>query len=81
MIMNQLLTVKQVMAEYNLSRYVIYQSIKIDPSFPVINIGPKKNYRINRVRLEEWLYRRDKSREIAPFAIPTGDQLLKDIGK
>ncbi len=79
--MNQLLTVKQVMAQYNISRYVIYESIKNDPSFPVINLGPKKNYRINKVRLEEWLYRRDKSNEIAPFSIPTGDDLLKGIGK
>lgn len=79
--MNQLLTVKEVMNQYNLSRNVIYESIKRDPSFPVINLRPKKNYRINKVRLEEWLYRRDKSSEIAPFSIPTGDDLLKGIGK
>ena len=79
--MYQLLTVKELMAQYNLSRYVIYEAIKSDPSFPVINLGPKKNYRINKIKFEEWLFRRSKSSEIMPFSIPSGDDLLKDIGK
>lgn len=43
------------MEKYNLSRYMIYNTIKTDESFPVVDLGPKKNYRIDLNGFEMWL--------------------------
>jgi hypothetical protein len=67
------------MKAYNLTRYMIYQTIKNDPSFPALDIGPKKNYRIDLYKFEEWLARRSAITG-NNNDVPTGKDLLKECG-
>lgn len=71
----KLMTIKFIMEKYNLSRYMIYHTIKHDPSFPVRNIGPRKNYRIDLSLFEEWLCRRAATTSYGD-EVPTSKELL-----
>jgi hypothetical protein len=74
----KLLPVSTIIRDYGLSRYMIYNTIKNDPSFPALNVGPKKNFRIDPNRFVEWLSRRTAT--ATSSAIPTGSDLLKEMG-
>ncbi len=76
----QLLSVKEASHIFKMSTYAIYSLIKTDPTFPCLNIGPKKNYRIPSDLLKSWLEQRFKERQYAGLNVPTADQLLK-IGR
>ena len=76
----QFLRVKKVISDYPFSKFAIYELIRTDPTFPVINIGPKKNYRILPQLLEQWLKVRMEGRLYYEFKVPTADQLYK-IGR
>lgn len=74
----KLITVKEAIQKFNLTKHSIYEAIKNDKSFPVINIGPKKNYRLILSELGKWIT--DKSNTAKEFkAIPTGSDLLKGL--
>jgi excisionase family DNA binding protein len=76
----KLLSVNEVSRSYNLSKYTIYCLIKSDPTFPAVNIGPKKNYRIQADLFKTWLEQRLKERQYYDFKVPTADQLYR-IGR
>ena len=77
---NSLLSIKEVMTEFKLTRYTVYTLIKTDPSFPCLKVGPRKNYRIPSHLLSMWLEQRFKERHYYEFKVPTADQLFK-IGR
>ena len=77
--MFNLITVAQAMNRYQLTKHVIYEAIKHDPTFPAINLGPKKNYRIDENDLVLWLKRKRHAPTDAPLHVPTGDDLLKEL--
>ncbi len=76
----KLLSVNQVSRHYSLSKYTIYNLIKSDPTFPAVNIGPRKNYRIQSDLFKIWLDQRLKERHYYDFKVPTADQLFR-IGR
>lgn len=76
--MDDLCTVAQIIKDFKVSRYVVYTAIKTDPTFPVLNLGPKKNFRIDPFMFRRWLARKRPS--IEDKQIPTGEELLEDIG-
>jgi predicted DNA-binding transcriptional regulator AlpA len=67
----KLITVKEAIAKYDLSKFAIYEHIKTDPSFPAINIGPYKNYRLNEALLKAWI---DQRLHFKP-----NDSFIKDV--
>lgn len=72
----KLLSVDEVSKAYKLSRYTIYTLIKSDPTFPCLNIGPKKNYRIPSDLLKTWFEQRLKERHYYGFNMPSAEQLF-----
>ena len=54
-----LMKINQFCLEFGFTKYAVYELIKTDPRFPVINIGPKKNYRIIESKIDEWLKGKD----------------------
>src|SRR5689334_8878652 len=72
-----LLSIREVKETYNLSYYTLYGLIKTDPSFPCLNIGPKKNYRIQRDLFAQWLKDKFNQRQQKSFEIPTTEELLQ----
>lgn len=71
-----LISVKNAITKFGLSKYVIYSSIKIDPTFPAINIGPKKNYKIYEDELKVWLLRKKEIHSLQ-INIPTTQEIIK----
>ncbi len=74
----KLVTINYIIEKYGLSSYMIYYSIKHDSSFPVTNIGPKKNYRIDEDKFEEWFNRKTYTTAYGN-EVPTGDDLFKEF--
>ncbi len=70
-----LLSVREITRVYRLTKYTIYTLIKTDPTFPCINIGPRKNYRIPSDRFNAWLEQKLKERHYSGFNIPTPGEL------
>jgi predicted DNA-binding transcriptional regulator AlpA len=56
------LTVKETAQMMRVSDWSIYNMIKSDPKFPALNIGVKKKFVVDRVRLNEWLKNRSNER-------------------
>ena len=77
---SKLLPVAELCREHKISKYTIYTLIKTDPTFPAINIGPKKNYRIQMDLFRSWLEQRLKERHYFDFKVPTADKLYR-IGR
>lgn len=75
-----LMTIKQAANIFGLSQWCLYQAIKLDPSFPVVNVGPVKNYRIPEGRLRYWLQKRPTQVAKKGVFIPTGSDLLEEVG-
>lgn len=75
-----LMLIAEICREHNISKYSVYTLIKNDPTFPCVNIGPKKNYRIPSDQFKTWLEQRIKERHYYDFKVPTGDQLF-NIGR
>lgn len=76
----ELLSVNEVSRIYKLSKDTLYTLIKTDPTFPCLNIGPRKNYRIPADQFKAWLDQRIKERHYFNFKVPTADQLFR-IGR
>lgn len=76
---SQLKKVKEIKEAYHFSYHTLYGLIKSDPTFPCLNIGPKKNYRIQRDLFVQWLKERCKDRQSGSFQIPTAEELLKSV--
>lgn len=74
---NQLYTIKETANRYNLSLWSLYQNIRSNPEFPVVNIGPHKNYRIDRREFEIWLEERTYNGGKGKFYIPTIEELVR----
>lgn len=72
----ELLPISQIVQQCNLSKYAIYELIRSDPTFPAINIGPKKNYRIQPTLLEEWFKQKSRDERNFRFNIPSTSELL-----
>ena len=73
------LTVKQVMRKYNMTKWAKYENIRHNDNFPVVNLGPRKNYRIPEGEFRYWLMRR-KNQPKSKNAIPTGQDILEELG-
>lgn len=56
------LTVKEAAQMMRVSDWTIYNMIKSDPKFPALNIGVKKKFVVDRVRLADWLKNRSNER-------------------
>ena len=76
----KLMSVKNAAQIFGMSEWAIYQAIKNDPAFPVVNIGPIKNYRIPEGRLRYWLQKRPTQVARKGVFIPTGQDLLEELG-
>ena len=74
----KLLSVSSIIENYGLTKYIVYQTIKIDPSFPALNLGPKKKFMIDVERFTEWLSRRTAF-TTNNTGVPTGSDLLKEL--
>jgi hypothetical protein len=76
----RLLTVSEAINKYQLTQWAVYENIKTEPTFPVINLGPRKNYRLYEGGLKNWLNRHPaKKRRDATF-VPTADDILEELG-
>lgn len=71
-----LLPISQIIQLYHLSKYTVYELIKNDPTFPAVNIGPKKNYLIQPALLEEWIKQKSRDEKNFRFSIPSTSELL-----
>ncbi len=49
------MTIKELSRAFNVSNWTIYKAIKRDQTFPILNVGPKKNYRILPSDFRSWL--------------------------
>ena len=76
--LSNLMPIKYIINKYKLSSYMIYESIKNDPSFPAINLGPTKNYRIDESLLNEWIRKRSINTGMKN-EIPTAQELLQGV--
>ncbi len=76
----KLMSAAAVSTAYNLSKYTIYGLIKSDPTFPCLNIGPKKNYRIPLDLLNAWIQQRFREKQYQEMSLPSASQLLS-IGR
>lgn len=72
-----LMTVKEVAEAYDISVWAIYQNIRRYPEFPVVNVGPKKSYRIRRDDFEDWLGQRTYNSGRGKLLIPMLDDVLE----
>lgn len=68
------LTVNEISKKYRTSKSTIYQLIKTDPSFPVVNAGFCKKYLVEETRYLSWL----KGRQLTPYIKP-GEKLLRSF--
>ena len=76
----QLLTVKEAATKYGLSYWMIYNNIAHEPTFPAINLGPKRNYRIYEGGHKDLLTRRPASAKTKNRFVPSADDILEDLG-
>lgn len=67
------ITIPEASKKYKFTHYFFYESIKKNPNFPFVNLGPYKNYRISTEHFEEYL--KEKMKNITQ--IPTYQELLK----
>ena len=51
----RMMTIKELTRAFNVSTWTVYKAIKNDRTFPIINVGPKKNYRILPSDFRNWL--------------------------
>ncbi len=72
-----LLSVREVIQAFGLSRYTVYTLIRTDPSFPCVNVGPRKNYRIQKNLLIDWFALRLEQRKNLSFQIPSFHELMQ----
>jgi hypothetical protein len=73
------LKVLEIAKLFGISPSCIYESIRIDPTFPYINLGPRKNYRINPDHFEKWLHKQSRYKSPLKLSIPTALELLKEV--
>ena len=77
----KLLRVKEAATKYDLSFWMIYSNIANEPTFPAINLGPKRNYRIFEGRLKDWLTRRPAKAKTKNRVVPSADDILEDMAR
>ena len=75
------ISVKALVARYDISKSTVYEHIKTDPSFPVENVGVKKKFMIDPIKFEKWLTDRTNRERHQALKIPTADQLLERFKK
>lgn len=75
----KLLTVSETTNRYDLSLWSIYNNIHTDPTYPVVNLGPKRNYRLFKGRLERWLLNRPTEAATRRRFVPDADEILEGV--
>lgn len=70
------LTPTKVAKMFNVSQWSIYEAIRTDPTFPFLNLGPKKNYRINPKEYKKWSEGKSKSTKLQIAKIKSVEELL-----
>lgn len=76
MVPKEYLTVIQIAKMFNVSQWSIYEDIRTDPTFPFLNLGPKKNYRINPKEYKKWSKGKSKSTKLQIAKIKSIEELL-----
>jgi len=74
-------SIKEIASRYGISDWTLYRFIKIDPSFPYLNVGIKKKFVINEDAFRAWMEDRTKKERNHYFHLPTGEELLKRRGE
>ncbi|OFZ18976.1 MAG: hypothetical protein A2X94_13590 [Bdellovibrionales bacterium GWB1_55_8] len=77
--MPELLPIKAIAERFSVSEWSLYEAIRTDPTFPVINLGPKKNYRIDPRQYGLWLREKSRRAQLKQTRIPTAAELLRSI--
>lgn len=77
----KLLTVKEAATKYDLSNWMLYSNIAQEPTFPAINLGPKRNYRIYEGKLKDWLTRRPAGSKTKNRFVPSAEDILQELGQ
>ena len=77
----EFLNVKEVAAMLGVSKWTIYKLIESDQNFPVLNIGVKKKFVINKNEVLSWMDSKTKRRLLAKLNLPSGADLLKLKGE
>jgi hypothetical protein len=70
-------SIKEISKMYGISLWLLYEHVKSDPAFPVINIGLKKKFVIDTVQFEKWLESKTKKFREAEHRLPSTDDLLE----
>ncbi len=70
-------SIKEVATMYGISTWLIYHHIKTDPTFPAVNIGLKKRFLIDIIKLESWLNEKTKTFNQSEHRLPSVAQLLE----
>jgi len=73
----KLYSIKEVACMYGISQWLIYQHIKLDPTFPCVNVGIKKHFLIQIDRFETWLMDRGLQKRLQHHNIPNSKELLE----
>jgi predicted DNA-binding transcriptional regulator AlpA len=72
----KLYSIKEVATMYGISQWLIYHHIKLDPTFPSVNVGVKKKFLIEIAQLDAWIHKRSKKQVEKNFNLPTVEELL-----
>jgi len=70
-------SIKEISDMYGISLWLLYEHVKSDPTFPVINIGLKKKFVIDPVQFESWLESKTKKFRDGEHDLPNSDELLE----
>ncbi len=77
LVTNGLVSVKELAAQYGISKSAVYELIKSDPTFPYKNVGAKKKFMIDAAKFAVWLESRTEKQKDDHFGLPTAHGLLE----
>lgn len=70
-------SIKEISNMYGISLWLLYEHVKSDPKFPVVNIGLKKKFVIDPVQFESWLSSKTKKFRENEHNLPNSEELLE----
>lgn len=69
--------VRDIAIRYGISKTLIYDLIRTDPTFPYKNAGLRKRFVIDAAEFDLWLSLRTKRNKEEVFNLPTAEELLR----
>ena len=70
-------SIKEVSQMYGISQWLIYHHIKVDPTFPYVNVGIRKKLLIDLKRFDLWLIGRSQQTNNERHHLPNASELME----